>query len=140
MTSHPPGTDAFTSRIIRTTLGLAGWTLAWVASVALAAFGPGLFWDDQPAPTLIAIVISVLIGVGMLFANKRHLQGMDELQRTIQLQTMGWTLGAGLVGGVAAALLSRHGIVAFEVEIGHLVAFMAVVYMLGSLAGALRYR
>jgi hypothetical protein len=140
MASHPPGTDAFTSRIIRNTLGLAGWTSAWVASVALAAFGPGIFWDDQPAPTLIAIVVSVMVGVGMLFAHKRHLQGMDELQRTIQLQTMGWTLGAGLVGGVAATLFSRHGLVAFEVEIGHMVAFMAVVYMVGSVAGALRYR
>jgi len=129
-----------TSRIIRTTLGLAGWTAAWVASVALAAFGPGIFWDDQPALTLIAIVVSVLVGVGMLFAHKRHLQGMDELQRTIQLQTMGWTLGAGLVGGVASTLFSRHDLIAFEVEIGHMVAFMAVVYMVGSIAGALRYR
>lgn len=140
MSTHPPDTGAWASRMIRNTVGLAAWTAAWAASVGLAAFGPGVFWNDQPAPTLIAIAVSVLIGVGMLFANKRHLQGMDELQRTIQLQTMAWTLGAGLVGGVASTLFGRHGLVAFEAEIAHLVAFMAVVYLVGSVAGALRYR
>jgi hypothetical protein len=119
---------------------MAAWTAAWVASVALAAFGPGVFWDDQPAPTLIAIAISVLVGVGMLFAHKRHVQSMDELQRAIQLQTMAWTLGAGLVGGIAWTLFARHDLIGFEAEIGHLVAFMAAVYMVGSLAGLRRYR
>ena len=38
---HPHDTDAWASRMTRNTLGLAAWTVAWVASVALAAFGPG---------------------------------------------------------------------------------------------------
>ena len=95
MPTHP-----YPSRIVRGTVGLAAWTAAWVASLALAAFGPEILWDHQPAPTLLAIAFNVLVGVGMLFANKRYLQAMDELQRTIQLQAMAWSLGAGLVGGV----------------------------------------
>jgi len=140
MPAHSPETGAWASRMIRNTLGLAAWTAAWVASLALAAFGPEILWNEEPAPTLLAIVFSAVVGVGMLVANKRYLQGLDELQRTIQLQTMAWTLGAGLVGGVASTLFGRHGLVAFEAEIAHLVAFMAVVYMVGSVAGALRYR
>jgi len=140
MTTHPPDTGAWASRLIRNTLGLAAWTTAWVASVALAAFGPGILWDHQPAPTLMAIGFSVLVGVGMLFAYRRNLQALDELQRTIQLQAMAWSLGAGLVGGVAWTLFARHDLVGFEAEIGHLVAFMAVVYMAGCIAGLLRYR
>ena len=88
----------------------------------------------------MAIAFSVLVGVGMLFANKRNLQALDELQRTIQLQAMAWSLGAGLVGGVAWTLFARHDLVSFEAEIGHLVAFMVVVYMAGCVAGLLRYR
>jgi len=140
MATHPPDTGAWASRMIRNTLGLAAWTAAWVASVALAAFGPGVFWNQQPVPTMLAIAFSVLIGVGMLFANKRNLQGLDELQRTIQLQAMAWSLGAGLVGGTAWSLFDRHDLVAVEAEIAHLVAFMAVVYVAGCVAGVLRYR
>lgn len=140
MSTHPPDTGAWASRMIRNTLGLAAWTAAWVASLALAAFGPGVLWNDQPAPTLIAIGFSVVVGVGMLFANKRNLQALDELQRTIQLQAMAWSLGAGLVGGCAWTLFARHDLVGFEAEIAHLVALMAVVYLAGSIAGLLRYR
>jgi len=140
MDTNTPDAEAWAGRMLRNTVGLAAWTAAWCGSLALAAFGPGAIWNDESLPTLIAIAASVLVGVGMLFANKRNLQGMDELQRTIQLQTMAWTLGAGLVGGVAWTLLARHELIGFEAEIGHLVAFMAVVYMVGTLAGFLRYR
>ena len=140
MSTHPPDANAWASRMIRNTLGLAAWTVAWVASLALAAFGPGILWNDQPAPTLLAIAFNVVVGVGMLFANKRHLQAQDELQRTIQLQAMAWSLGVGLVGGLAWTLFDRHDLVAFDAEIAHLVALMAVVYLAGSVAGVLRYR
>lgn len=140
MAAHPDDTGAWASRMTRNTLGLAAWTVAWVASVALAAFGPGNLWNHQPAPTLVAIALSVLVGVGMLFANKRNLQGLDELQRTIQLEAMAWSLGAGLVGGVAWTQFARHDLVGIEAEIGHLIAFMGLVYLAGCVAGLLRYR
>ena len=140
MSTTPRDTGDWASRMIRNTLGLAAWTAAWGASVAVAAFGPEILWNEAPAPTLIAIAVTVLVGIGMLFANKRNLQGLDELQRSIQLQAMAWTLGAGLVGGVAWTMFARHDLVGFEAEIGHLVAFMGLVYMVGTVAGVLRYR
>jgi predicted membrane protein len=140
MSAHPHDTGAWASRMTRNTLGLAGWTVAWVASVALAAFGPEILWNQEPVPTLIAIAFTVLVGIGMLFANKRYLQALDELQRTIQLQAMAWSLGAGLVGGVAWTLFARHDLVGFDAEIAHLVVFMALVYLAGCVAGLLRYR
>jgi hypothetical protein len=125
---------------VRSTLSLAAWTVAWVASVALAAFGPVIIWNEEPVLTLAAIGLTVLVGAGMLWANKRTLQAMDELQRRIQLQAMAWTLGAGLVGGIAWTLFARHELVGFDAEIAHLVAFMALTYVAGSIAGVLRYR
>jgi hypothetical protein len=140
VTAHPPDAGAWASRMVRNTLGLAAWTVAWAATLALAAFGPGLLWNDEPLPTLAAIAFNVLVGIGMLLAHKRHLQGLDELQRTVQLQAMAWTLGAGLVGGMALTLLTRFDLVPFEAGIAHLVIFMGVVYLVATAAGSLRYR
>lgn len=140
MSALPPDTAAWASRQVRSTVGLAAWTLAWVASLALAAFGPELLWNDEPAPTLIAIATNVLIGVGMLFAHKRYLQSLDELQRAVQLQAMAWSLGAGLVGGLAWTLLAQHDLIGFDAEIAQLVAFMGLVYLAGCIVGVLRYR
>jgi hypothetical protein len=133
-------TGAWAARTIRSTVGLAAWTAAWVASVALAAFGPGALWSNQVAPTMLAIGATAVVGAGMLMANKRHLDTQDEMQRAIQLQVMAWTLGVGLVGGVAWSLLDRHDLIGFDAEIAHLVVLMGVVYLIGSVAGALRYR
>ena len=140
MTAPPPDTAAWASRQVRSTVGLAAWTVAWVASLALAAFGPENLWNDQPVPTLAAIALNVLIGVGMLFAHKRYLQSLDELQRAVQLQAMAWSLGAGLVGGLAWTLLARYDLIGIEAEIAQLVAFMGLVYLAGCIVGVLRYR
>lgn len=134
-----PTSGPWAARMIRHTLGLAAWTAAWVATVALARFGPGALWNEQSAATGLAIAFNVLIGIGMLIANKRHLQAMDELQRTIQLQAMAWALGAGLVAGMAWTLLDRYGLVAFEASIAHLVIFMALAYLTGIAVAARRY-
>lgn len=140
MSTSPSDAHGWATRTFQTTVALAVWTVAWVASLALATFGPGALWNDVPALTVGAIVVSVLIGVGMLIAHKRQLQTMDELQRATQLQAMAWSLGAGLVGGTALTLLDRHDVIGIDVGIGHLIVLMAVVYMIGTVAGTLRYR
>jgi hypothetical protein len=140
LATHSPESSALAARQIRNTLGLAAWTAAWVASLALASFGPEALWNNESALTLVAIALTVAVGIGMLLAFKRNLEAQDELQRSLQLQVMAWTLGAGLVGGVAWTLFDRHDLVGFEAEIGHLIAFMGLVYLAGSIAGVLRYR
>src|SRR5262245_58274600 len=131
MPTPPADAAAWSTRQVRSTLGLAAWTVAWVATLAVAAFGPTILWNDQPALTLAAIGFNVLVGIGMLFAHKRYLDSLDELQRATQLQAMAWSLGAGLVGGLAWTLVTRHGLVDIEAEIAQLVAFMAIVYVAG---------
>ena len=134
-----PSAGPWATRMIRHTVSLAAWTAAWAASLALAAFAPGTAWNEQSIATVLAIAFNVLIGIGMLIANKRHLQALDELQRTIQLQAMAWTLGAGLVAGMAWTLLDRYGLVAFEASIAHLVIFMSLVYVTGIVVATRRY-
>lgn len=128
------------SRVARSALALAAWTVAWVASLALAAFGPGALWDEESALTGAAIGASLLIGIGMLVAHRRQLQAMDELQRATQLEAMAWSLGAGLVGGTVLSLLDRFDVIGLDAGIGHLIVLMALVYVIGTMVGTLRYR
>jgi hypothetical protein len=119
---------------------LAAWTIAWVASLALASFGPGRLWPEHPAGTLALIALNLLIGLGMLLANKRHLWELDELHRAVQLHAMAWALGAGLVVGMAWTLVESHDLLGFEARIPHLLMFLSVVYFAAVVIGMRRYR
>ena len=140
MSAHPHDTDAWASRTTRNTLGLAAWTAAWVASVALAAFGPEFLWNNQPAPTLVAIAFNVWSASACCSPTNATCRRWTNSSARSSSQAMAWSLGAGLVGGVAWSLFARYDLVGFEAEIGHLIAFMAVVYLAGFVAGLLRYR
>ncbi|WP_062570453.1 hypothetical protein [Pseudoalteromonas arabiensis] len=119
----------FKQRNKQNTLNLAKWTVAWLLTLAIASFGPHFLWQDQTVITVAAIVINILVGVMMILANKRQLQGMDELQQRVQLNAMGITLGASLVFGLAYSLLQSSGLVLFNEDISHLVLFMGVTYL-----------
>lgn len=83
------------------TVQLALWTLAWVASLALARLGPSLLWDSQPAASWAAVAINVAVGIGWIIAHARYLRGIDEMQRKIMQDALAVTLGVGWIGGFA---------------------------------------
>lgn len=128
------------SRTRSSSIALGGWTLAWVLSMALTAFGPRFLWDFDQTLSIIAVVVNLLIGFKMLWANKQHLAGLDEMQRSIQLNAMAITLGVGLVVGLAYEILEDIKLIGFEPEIPHLIILMSVVHMIGLVAGRRRYQ
>src|SRR5690606_20108479 len=77
---------------VRTTLGLAAWTLAWVVTVAVARFGPEYLWDSKAA-SWAAVAVNVAAGIGWIVAHARYLRGIDELQRKIMQDALVVTLG-----------------------------------------------
>ena len=87
---------------------LAFWTFTWVASMAVAAFGPRLLWDYATVPTVIGILVNLAFGFGMIMANWRYLRGLDELHRKIFLDASALTLGVGLVCGLAYEQLEER--------------------------------
>jgi cytochrome c oxidase subunit IV len=118
---------------------LAVWTIAWVATLALAKFGPDL-WNSQPALSWAAIVVNLIVGAGWIVAHARFLRGVDDLQRKIFLDAIAVALGVGIVGGCALAAASSIGLISFDADIALLSILMAVVYVIGVLIGTLRYR
>jgi hypothetical protein len=76
-------------------LGL--WTWSWVASMALATFGPKFIWEEQIALTAIAILLNLAIGVLMILANRKVFNHYDELERKLHLESLALTLGLTVI-------------------------------------------
>ncbi len=124
----------------RNTVRLGYWTGAWVITMAVANFGPAFIWHSNRLSTILAILVNLGIGFGMIVANKRHLKGLDEMHQKIQLDAMALSLGVGLVVGLGYSNLDVTNVIAFDAEISHLIILMGLTYMAGVFAGLKRYR
>tara|TARA_R110002124_G_scaffold213111_3_gene379262 strand:+ start:1606 stop:2022 length:417 start_codon:yes stop_codon:yes gene_type:complete len=121
------------------TTRLATWTLAWVISMAVANFGPQFIWQ-QDLITIMAIGTNLMMGIGMILANRRQLLGLDELQQKIQLNAMGLSLGVGLIVGLSYSNLDTTNLIAGHAEISHLVIIMGLTYLVGIILGHRKYQ
>ncbi|GGD68582.1 hypothetical protein [Lacimicrobium alkaliphilum] len=126
-------------RCKKNTFNLAIWTVAWLLSLALAQFGPLLIWQHKGL-TIGAFILNLVLGIGMLLANRKHLLGQDELQQKIQLEAMAFTLGAGLIAGILYEVAENIQLIQFNAEISHLVIFMGLTYIAATLLGQRRYQ
>lgn len=129
------GLDARTKQ---STIRLGFWTAGWVATLAIATFGAVFLWDMTPIPTLIAVGVNLIAGVGMIWANARHIKGLDELMQQIQLQAMGVSLGVTIVAGLGFNVLDMIDLIDFN--IGFLVILSTAVYMIALFLGHRRYK
>jgi len=127
------------ARTIRNTARLGVWTGAWLLTMAVATFGPILLWPSNKWLTVLVVVVNLAVGLGMIAANKRHLQGLDELQQKIQLEAIALALGIGLVFGLGYSTLDVTNVIDFDAEISHLVILMGLTYGAGVFAGRRKY-
>ena len=130
----------FATNIKKNTLRLFYWTAAWLATGAVAAFGPRLIWDFATLPTTLGVLINLGVGFGMIVMNKRNVRGWDELQQKIFLDAAAITLGVGLVCGISYELLEDIRLISSEPEISHLIILMALTFMAVIIAGHRKYR
>ena len=140
MSNTEPASDSWHANVRRQTVRLAYWTLAWLVSMAIATFGPQFIWAEGSALTVVAIAFNLLIGFGMIRANKEHLKSLDELQQRIQLEAMGIALGVGLVVGLAYSNLDINNVISQDAEISFLVVLVALTYLASVFIGTRKYR
>lgn len=119
---------------------LGMWTAAWLVSLAAVFFGHKYLWDGNQALTAAVVGINVVLGGFMIWANKQHLLGLDELQRKMQLEAMGLSLGVGMVLGFAYSALDSTGVIPFRAEISHLAVIMSLSYLIGLAIGVRKYQ
>ena len=121
------------------TLQLAFWTWSWVATLAVATLGPKMLWAENNLLTALAIGINLANGIGMILANRKLFNHYDELERKIHLESMAFTLGASVVVGLSYSLIDQTNLINADAEIGFLVMFIGITYMLALLINRKRY-
>ena len=132
--------NRFQSRIRKGTAKLAGWTAAWLVSEAALALGPKFVWNDAAPITLAAFAVCILVGVGMIFANKNLLRDQDELQKKVQFDAMAITLGVLIVTGAPYYLLEAYELAPFKAGFPQLMVLMSLTFLISILVGMRRYR
>src|SRR5882757_3263357 len=132
--------NSYQSRIWKRTIRLACWGGTWLAATALMKFGPKFLWNKALVFTLLAVGLDVAVGVGMILANKSYLAELDELQRKVQLNAMGITLGVGLIAGVPFSVMDSYHLIPFHADIASLLILMALTFVVSNLYGTWRYR
>ena len=105
---------------------LGVWTWSWVASLAIATFGPKFIWEEQIALTAIAILLNLAIGVLMILANRKVFNHYDELERKLHLESLALTLGLTVIVGLTYSLLDQTNLIPFDAEIANLVLFVGI--------------
>ena len=121
------------------TIRLAIWTWTWVATLAVATFGPKFIWENSTLWTTLAICINLINGVLMILANRSLFNHYDELERKIHLESMGLTLGATVIVGLSYSLLDQTNLITSAAEISYLIMFMSVTYLIAFSINRKRY-
>ena len=118
---------------------LAAWTWSWVATMAIATFGPEYIWDDHTVLTVFAVAVNFANGILMIIANRNLFNDFDELERKIHLESMALTLGLAVVVGLSYSLLDNTNLINHDAEIGNLVLFIGVMYSICITVNTRRY-
>lgn len=118
---------------------LAAWTWSWVATMAIATFGPKYIWDDHTVLTALAVSVNFANGILMIIANRNLYNNFDELERKIHLESLALTLGLAVVVGLSYSLLDTTNLISYDAEISNLVLFIGVTYLVCIKVNTRRY-
>ena len=132
--------SGYESRIRTSTIRLAQWTGAWLAATALMAFGPKFLWNKALVFTLLVVGLDVAVGVGMILANKKYLEELDELQRKVHLNALAIAVGVALIAGIPYSMMDAYDVIPFKAHISHWMMLMSLTYAASNLYGTRRYR
>lgn len=127
-------------RAFRNMAPTAIWTVVWLATLALARFGPDGLWPSQPVLSWIAVIANAFVGIGVIVVHARYLRRIDDLQRKILLDAMAIALGVGLLAAFTYAVANAAELITFDANIAVFAALMGVTYGIVSVVGTLRYR
>ncbi|MFI6286736.1 hypothetical protein ACIBCM_18635 [Streptomyces sp. NPDC051018] len=116
------------------------WTLAWVATLAAARFGPEFVWDSRQLASWVAVAVNVLVGVAWIVAFFRFLLAADDLWRKIIQDALTATLGVSWVAGFGYLVADAAGLVAYDIDIALFPALLGVTYLVALIVGWIRYR
>lgn len=119
---------------------LAAWTWTWVATMAIATFGPKFIWDDHVFLSIFSLMVNFSTGILMILANRDLFNHFDELERKIHLEAIALTLGLTVVVGLTFSLLDQQDFIPFDADISFLVMFIGITYLVSVLVNSRRFK
>jgi hypothetical protein len=140
MTFSKSQMSGYQARMRTSMIRLLSWNLAWLVSSAFMKFGPKFLWHQAVLFTLLAIGLNVCVGIGLILANKKYIEALDELQRKIYLNALAFTVGVALIIGVPYSVMEMYNVLPFHAYIWHLLMLMALTFCVSILHGTWRYR
>ena len=114
------------------------WIFAWAVTLAVFSFLSKYEWYSS-LPIIIGFVINTGIGIGLIFAYKRFLKDLDEMERQIQLESLALSVGVTLAGFSSYSILDKANILP-SLHPSYLIVLMSLTYMAGLIIGRIRYR
>ena len=140
MNQLKPSENNYESRTRTNVIRLFYWNGAWGAATALMAFGPGFLWNRALGFTLLSVGLDVAVGIGMILANKKYIAELDDLQRKVQLNSMGITLGVALIAGTPISVMEGYHVIPVHANVAFLLILMGLTFVVSNLYGTRRYR
>ena len=117
------------------------WTFAWMATLAVARFGPEVAWEtERAAASWVAVAANVLVGIAWIAAFARFLRALDDLWRRVTQDALAAALGVGWVTGFAYVAADAAGLVAREFSVALFASLLGAVYVIALVVGWIRYR
>ena len=113
--------------------------LLWMVTLLLSSIGSEYAWYNTMLVISIAFIVHTSIGVVMVFSFRKFLSELDDLERKIQLDALALSVGVTIISFSSFSILSKAGIIA-ELDQSSLIALIAVTYMIGNIAGRIKYR
>lgn len=108
--------------------------------MAIASFGPKFIWNFNSVISALFILLNTLVGIGMILMNRKYINGLDEMQRKVNLDAMAFALGVAVVGGLSYSMLDVSNVISYDAEISFMVILISLTYIVGVVFGNLRYK
>ena len=129
------------SKNVKSTTGkLAICTFAWLITFAAVSLGPELLWPSNQVITVIALLLNIVAGIAMIYANRAHILSLDELEQRIQLNAMSTTLGIGLISVPVWNSLAKLNALNSGTSMGALLVLMSLTYLAAIVYGNSKYK
>ena len=135
----PLKSDNWRNNVKSNTFKLACWTGAWLVTLALATFGNSFWWGESIL-SYAATILNLVVGIGMLVANRNYLLIQDELQRKIQLEAMALTLGVVIIASMAYTTFQGDQLLNAKDSLSTLMFVIGITYLTGIFIGRRKYQ
>ena len=112
---------------------------AWMMTLLLSSISNEYQWFDSILAIIVAFVLHTGIGILMVFSFRKFLKELDDLERKIQLDALALSVGVTIISFSSFSILSKAGLIA-ELDQSALIVLMALTYMVGIIAGRIKYR